>query len=87
MHQLSQAQIAVMHTYFNFCGGYEGHPFVLPLLLVKGLCSPKEFAEGFLATLCIIPGVFGDVSPAEYKREYAKIERDAQRALFFLKHH
>ncbi len=87
MHELSQAQVAVMHTYFSFCDSYQGRPFVLPLLLVKGLCSPKEFAEGFLATLCVIPGVFGDVSSAKYKRELAKIERDAERALFFLKHH
>jgi len=85
--QLSQPQIAVMHTYFKFCGGFQGHPFVLPLLLVKGLCSPKEFANGFLATLCIIPGVFGDVSARAYKSEAAKIERDAERALFFLKNH
>jgi hypothetical protein len=85
--RLSGAQISVMHTYMNFCGGYQGAPFVLPLLLVKGLCTPREFAEGFLATLCIIPGVFGDVSAAEYKREFAKIKRDAERALFFLKHH
>ena len=85
--QLSGPQIAVMHTYLNFCGGYEGTPFVLPLLLVKGLCTPGEFAEGFLATLCIIPRVFGDVSAAEYKREFAKIKRDAERALFFLKNH
>jgi hypothetical protein len=55
--------------------------------LVKGLCSPKEFANGFLATLCIIPGVFGDVSARAYKSEAAKIERDAERALFFLKNH
>jgi hypothetical protein len=87
MHQLSQAQVAVMHTYFNYCDSYEGRPFVLPLLLVKGVCSPKDFAEGFLAMLCVIPGVFGDVSTAEYKRELAKIERDAERALFFLDNH
>lgn len=84
---LSQPQIAVMHTYFNYCDSYQGRPFVLPLLLVKGLCTPKEFAVGFLATLCMIPGVFGDISKAEYNREIKKIERDAERALFFLNHH
>lgn len=84
---LSQPQIAVMHTYFNYCDSYQGLPFVLPLLLVKRLCTPKEFAVGFLATLCIIPGVFSDVSEAEYALEIKKIERDAERALFFLNHH
>ena len=85
--QLSQAQVAVMHTYLSFGCCHGGAPFVLTLLLVKGLCSPAEFAEGFLATLCIIPRVFGDVSTAEYKREFTKLKRDAERALFFLKHH
>ena len=84
---LSRSQIAVVHTYFNFCDSCQGHPFVLPLLLVKGLCTPKEFAEGFLATLCIIPGVFSEVSKAEYNREIKKIGRDAEMALFFLKYH
>jgi hypothetical protein len=84
---LSQPQIAVMHTYFTYCACHFGQPFVLPLLLVKGLCTPKEFAVGFLATLCIIPGVFGDVSKADYNRDIKRVERDAGRALFFLNHH
>lgn len=39
--------------------------FVLPLLLVKGLCNPGEFADVFLATLCILPVVFGEISASE----------------------
>ena len=39
--------------------------FVLPLLLVKGLCNPAEFADVFLATLCILPVVFGEISASE----------------------
>jgi hypothetical protein len=83
---LSVAQQAVVNTYFTFCS-LMGNPVILPLLLVKGLITPQQFAEGFLATLCVIPGVFGDVSPAEYKRELKKVRRDAERALFFLKCH
>jgi hypothetical protein len=64
-----------------------GNPVMLPLLLVKGLVTPQQFAEGFLATLCVIPGLFGDVSQAEYKRELKKVRRDAERALFFINCH
>ncbi len=84
---LSLAQLSVVHTYYYFGDSYMGRPTVLPMLLVKGLCSPKQFAEGFLATLCVIPEVFGDVSKAQYNRELKKLERDAERALLFLKHH
>jgi hypothetical protein len=84
---LSAAQQAVVYTYFTFCSSVVGSPSILPLLLVKSLITPQEFAEGFLATLCVIPGVFGDVSQAEYKRELKKVRRDAERALFFLKCH
>ena len=87
LKRLSPAQLSVVHTYFYFADSYMGRPTVLPMLLVKGLCSPKEFAEGFLATLCVIPEVFGDVSKAQYRRELKKLERDAERALLFLKHH
>jgi hypothetical protein len=60
---------------------------ILPLLLVKGLCTPKQFAEGFLATLCVIPEVFGDISKKDYNHELKKLTRDAERALLFLKLH
>lgn len=84
---LSLAQRSVVFTFFTYGGGEMGSPVILPLLLAKGLCTPREFAEGFLATLCVIPGVFGDVSVAHYKRERSKIQRDAERAMFFLQHH
>ena len=87
LKSLSLAQLSVVHTYFYFADSYMGRPTVLPMLLVKGLCSPKEFAEGFLAALCVIPEVFGDVSKAQFKRELKRLERDAERALLFLKHH
>lgn len=83
---LSLAQKSVVYSYFTFCSG-GGSLIILPLLLVKGLCSPKEFAEAFLATIGVIPGVFSDVSVAAYRRSKRKITRDAERALFFLKHH
>lgn len=84
---LSVAQKAVVFTYFTFCSHYNGSPVILPMLLVKGLCTPKQFAEAFLATLCVIPDVFGDISKSEYNRELKKITRDAERTLFFLKTH
>lgn len=84
---LSLAQRAVMRTYHTYCDSYLGRPFVLPLLLVKGLCSPREFAEGFLASLHAIPGVMGDVSQNQYNQERRKIERDAKRAMLFLQKH
>jgi hypothetical protein len=84
---LSVAQKAVVFTYFTFCSGFNGSPVILPILLVKGLCTPMQFAEGFLATLCMIPGVFGDISKSDYNRELKKITRDAERAQFFLKFH
>jgi hypothetical protein len=86
-HSLSVAQKAVVYTYFTFCSHYNGSPVILPMLLVKGLCTPKQFAEAFLATLCMIPGVFGDISKSDYNRELKKITRDAERAQFFLKFH
>lgn len=84
---LSLAQRSVVFAYFKSAGAFCGTPAVLPMLLAKGLCTPQEFAEGYLATLCIIPGVFGDVSQAQYRREVKKVRRDAERALFFVKHH
>jgi len=87
LKSLSPAQLSVVHTYYYFGDSYMGRPTVLPMLLVKGLCSPNEFAEGFLATLCVIPEVFSDVSKAQYKRELKRLVRDAERALLFLKHH
>lgn len=83
---LSLAQKAVIFTYFTF-GSDSGSAVILPLLLVKGLCTPKQFAEGFLATLCFIPDVFGDTSKKDYNHELKKLTRDAERALFFLKSH
>lgn len=83
---LSLAQKAVVYTYFTFASD-SGSAVILPLLLVKGLCTPKQFAEGFLATLCVIPEVFGDISTKDYNRELKKLTRDAERALLFLKCH
>lgn len=83
---LSLAQKAVVFTYFTF-GSDSGSAVILPMLLVKGLCTPKQFAEGFLATLCVIPEVFGDISKKDYNHELKKLTRDAERALLFLKFH
>lgn len=84
---LSLGQLAVVHTYYLYGSSYQGRPTVLPMLLVKGLCSPKEFAEGILASLCIIPGVFEDVSETEFQQLRKRLQRDAEYALFFLGYH
>ena len=77
--QLSNAQKSVVFALFNI---YK-YPVVFPILLAKGICTTSEFANGVMASECMLNS-FGDIEDEDHSVIYKDLRGDAQISLNFI---
>jgi hypothetical protein len=57
---------------------------LFPLTLVKGRCTPNEYASGVIASKFAIAGVFPDVDSNEHRQMFTELTEHARTAVDFL---
>jgi hypothetical protein len=79
-NQLSNSRKAVV-LFFS-----QGHnAVVFPIVLAQFLCTPVEYANGVMASECLLAFSFGDMTPEEHAEISRNYREDAQTAERFIR--
>lgn len=58
---------------------------LLPLALVKGRCTPNEYARGAMAAHAMLIDIFSEIKDDEYRQSYEQLRSHTNLALSYLK--